>query len=67
MAPGEIAWIEPEPADIRTEEYALFRSERIAKRLAGDELIGMCGLRDELRRGPYAATKADSPGRRAAG
>ena len=66
-APGEIAWIEPEPANIRTEEYALFKSERIAKRLAGYELIGMRGLRDELRRGPYAATKADSPGRRVAG
>jgi len=59
--PGEIAWIEPEPKDIRTEEYALFKSEWIAKRLAGCELIGMRGLRDELRRGPYAATKVDSP------
>jgi chitin disaccharide deacetylase len=65
--PGEIAWIEPGPKNIRTEEYAHFKSERIRERLAGYELIGMRGLRDELRRGPYAATKADSPGRRAAG
>jgi predicted glycoside hydrolase/deacetylase ChbG (UPF0249 family) len=65
--PGEIAWIEPEPANIRAEEYAHFKSERIKKRLADYELIGMRGLRDELRRGPYAASKADSPERRAAG
>ena len=55
--PGEIAAIEPEPTSIRTEEYALFRSERIRERLMpAIELIGMRGLRDELRRGPYAAT-----------
>ncbi len=62
-APGEIASIEPDPADIRTDEYALFRSAGMRDRLmSGDiELIGMRGLRDSLRRGPYAATKADSP------
>lgn len=65
-APGEIASIATNP-DIRTEEYALFKSERIRKRLSGFELIGMRGLRNELRRGPYAATEADSPARRAAG
>jgi hypothetical protein len=65
-APGDIAFIEPEPKNIRTEEYAHFKTERIRKRLAGYELIGMRGLRDELRHGPYAATKVDSPGRRAA-
>jgi predicted glycoside hydrolase/deacetylase ChbG (UPF0249 family) len=61
--PGEIAWIEPEPRDIRTEEYALFKSERVRTRLSGYELIGMRAMRDELRNGPYAATKADSPAR----
>ena len=65
--PGEIAWIEPGPKNIRNEEYTHFKSERVRKRLAGYELIGMRGLRDELRRGPYAATKADSPERYAAG
>ena len=68
-APGEIAAIEPEPADIRTEEYALFRSQKMrdVSTSRGFELIGMRGLRDELRRGPYAATEADSPFRSAAG
>ncbi len=63
-APGEIAAIEPEPANIRTEEYALFRGERARQRLSADgiELIGMRGLREALRGGPYAATEADSPG-----
>lgn len=59
--PGEIAWIEPDPKDIRAEEYALFKTKGIRNRLSDYELIGMRGLRDELRRGPYAATKADSP------
>jgi predicted glycoside hydrolase/deacetylase ChbG (UPF0249 family) len=60
-APGEIAAIEPDPADIRTEEYALFRSAQTRERLhaAGIELIGMRGLRDKLRRGAYAV-KADA-------
>ena len=65
--PGEISWIAPEPKDIRTEEYQHFKSERIRKRLVSYELIGMRGLREELRRDPYAATKADSPERHAAG
>lgn len=59
--PGEIAWIEPDPKDIRTEEYAHFKSRRLRERLSRYELIGMRGLRDDLRRGPYSATKADSP------
>ena len=58
--PGEIAAIES-PNSVRPEEYALFRSERIHQRLSAYELIGMRGLRDALRRGPYAATAADSP------
>jgi hypothetical protein len=55
-APGEIAAIEPDPADIRTEEYALFCSAQIRERLhSGDiELLGMRGWRDNLRRGAYA-------------
>jgi predicted glycoside hydrolase/deacetylase ChbG (UPF0249 family) len=66
--PGEIAAIEPEPADIRTEEYALFRSARMRDRLmsGGIELIGMRVLRDALRGGSGSATKADSPAARAA-
>ncbi len=66
--PGEIAAIEPEPADIRTEEYALFRSARMRDRLKSDgiELIGMRGLRDALRGGAGSATKANSPAARAA-
>lgn len=61
-APGDIAFISDRP-DIRTEEYALFKSGRIRDRLTADgiELSGMRGLREELRRGPYAATAADSP------
>jgi predicted glycoside hydrolase/deacetylase ChbG (UPF0249 family) len=61
--PGDIAAIEPEPKDIRTSEYALFRTERVRNRLMADgiELIGMRRLRDELRRGPYAASASDSP------
>ena len=58
--PGEIAAIES-PHSVRTEEYALFRSERMASRLADYELIGMRALRDELRAGPHAASAADSP------
>lgn len=61
--PGEIAWIEPKPKDIRTGEYAHFKGERMRERLSGFELIGMRAMRDALRRGPYAATKADSPAR----
>jgi len=60
--PGEIAAIEPEPRDIRTEEYALFKTERVRNRLTseGIELIGMRRLRDELRGGPLAAAATDS-------
>lgn len=49
-APGEIAAISTVP-DIRTEEYALFKSEAFRARLMGGgiELIGMRGLRDRLR------------------
>ncbi len=66
--PGEIAAIEPEPADIRTEEYALFRSARIRDRLKSDgiELIGMRVLRDALHSRSGSATKANSPAARAA-
>jgi chitin disaccharide deacetylase len=64
--PGEISSISEIP-DICTEEYAHFKSERIRKRLAGYDLIGMRGLRDELRRGPNTATKADSPERHVPG
>lgn len=61
--PGEIAAIEPEPKDIRTGEYAHFLSGHVRDRLMSDsiELIGMRGLRDELRRGPFAASATDSP------
>jgi hypothetical protein len=60
--PGEIAAIEA-PDSVRPEEYAHFRSKHVRDRLMSDsiELIGMRGLRDELRRGPYAATSPDSP------
>lgn len=50
-APGDFEVINPEDAPIRTEEYALFRTGRIAAWVAefGLEVIGMRGLRDELR------------------
>ncbi len=66
-APGEIASIEPDPEDIRTEEYALFSGARIRERLMSDgiELIGMRGFRDSLRSSRTdSATKADSPAAR---
>jgi predicted glycoside hydrolase/deacetylase ChbG (UPF0249 family) len=60
--PGEIAAIEPEPKDIRTGEYDLFRNHGMREKLVemGCELIGMRKIRDELRRGPYAASASDS-------
>jgi predicted glycoside hydrolase/deacetylase ChbG (UPF0249 family) len=50
-APGEIEHIEPALSFIRTEEYALFRSDWLPRQLAESdhELIGMRGLRDRLR------------------
>lgn len=53
--PGEIAAIEPQPKDIRTGEYDLFRNHGMREKLVemGCELIGMRTIRDELRRGSY--------------
>lgn len=50
-APGDFETINPEWAHIRTEEYALFRTPRIGEWLKefGIEVIGMRGLRDQLR------------------
>jgi len=53
-APGDFEVINPEFAFIRTEEYALFKTGRIAEWVKefGLELIGMRVLRDELRARP---------------
>jgi predicted glycoside hydrolase/deacetylase ChbG (UPF0249 family) len=50
-APGDFEVIAPDSAHIRTEEYALFRTPRIKEWVKefGIEVIGMRGLRDELR------------------
>jgi predicted glycoside hydrolase/deacetylase ChbG (UPF0249 family) len=50
-APGDFETIAPATAHIRTEEYALFRTDRIKGWIAefGLELIGMRALREELR------------------
>ncbi len=50
-APGELELIEPDSAHVRSEEYALFRSEGFRSFLAAQalEVIGMRPLRDELR------------------
>ena len=50
-APGDFEVINPEFAFIRTEEYALFRTNKIKEWVKefGIELIGMRGLRDQLR------------------
>lgn len=52
-APGDFETINPEFAHIRTEEYALFRTPKIGEWVKefGLEIIGMRGLRDELRAG----------------
>lgn len=52
-APGDFEVIDPESAHIRTEEYALFQTPRISEwiREFGLEIIGMRGMRDELRAG----------------
>jgi predicted glycoside hydrolase/deacetylase ChbG (UPF0249 family) len=49
--PGDFEMINPDDVRIRTEEYALFRTPRIGEwiREFGIEVIGMRGLRDELR------------------
>jgi hypothetical protein len=49
--PGDFEVVNPEAAHIRTEEYALFRTRRIAEWVAefGLEVIGMRGLRDAFR------------------
>jgi chitin disaccharide deacetylase len=50
-APGDFEALTPDLAHIRSEEYALFRTPRI-KEWAAEfdlEIIGMRGLRDELR------------------
>jgi hypothetical protein len=49
--PGDFEVIAPDSAHIRTEEYALFRTPRIAEwvKQFGLEVIGMRALRDELR------------------
>ena len=50
-APGDFETIEPDAAHIRTEEYAFFRSGKIAQFLADQniEVIGMRQIRDKLR------------------
>lgn len=50
-APGDFEVVEPEFAHIRTDEYALFKTPRIAEwaREFGLEFIGLRGIRDELR------------------
>ena len=50
-APGDFEAVNPEGAHIRTEEYALFRTSRIKEwvREFSIEVIGMRGLRDEMR------------------
>lgn len=49
--PGDFEMIAPDSAHLRTEEYALFRTETIGKwvREFGIELVGMRELRAELR------------------
>ncbi len=49
--PGDFETINPEAAHLRTEEYALFRTPVIKRWVEelGLEVIGMRGLRDELR------------------
>ena len=49
--PGDFEVINPELAHIRTEEYALFRDAPIKEwaDALGIEIIGMRGLRDDLR------------------
>jgi predicted glycoside hydrolase/deacetylase ChbG (UPF0249 family) len=49
--PGDFEMIAPDSAHIRTEEYALFRTPKIGEWVKefGIELIGMRGLRDEMR------------------
>lgn len=49
--PGDFEAVNPELAHIRTEEYALFRTEKIKDWVKefGIEVIGMRGLRDEMR------------------
>lgn len=53
-APGELEFIEPRSAYIRTQEYELFRSAGFRAWLAEQDLdiIGMRLLRDELRASP---------------
>ena len=50
-APGDFEVIAPNSAHIRTEEYALFRTPHIGEWVKEFdlEIIGMRGLRDELR------------------
>jgi predicted glycoside hydrolase/deacetylase ChbG (UPF0249 family) len=50
-APGDFEVVEPEFAHIRTEEYALFKTPKIAEwvRANGLEVIGLRGVRDRLR------------------
>jgi predicted glycoside hydrolase/deacetylase ChbG (UPF0249 family) len=50
-APGDFEVVEPTAAHIRTDEYALFKTGKIAEwvREDGLEVIGLRGLRDELR------------------
>ena len=49
--PGDFETINPPDAHLRTEEYALFTTPVIKEWIAelGIEVIGMRGLRDELR------------------
>ena len=50
-APGDFEVVEPEYAHIRTDEYALFKTERIAEwlRELGLTAVGMRSIRDRLR------------------
>ena len=52
--PGDFEVIAPESAHLRTEEYALFKTQRIGEWVTefGLEVIGMRALRDPLRASP---------------
>ena len=52
-APGDFETVNPEAAHIRTEEYALFRTGKIAEwaKQFGVDIIGMRAMRDEMRAG----------------
>jgi chitin disaccharide deacetylase len=58
-APGDFETIEPAYAHIRTDEYALFKSGKVAEWVSenGLEIVGMRALRDDLRSRSGASTR----------